>query len=1335
MNKVIRTGLAVLSLMGLVACNEPDPMTQGDKDEVNDLIVSSELSNSRVKCITEDAKGFLWIGTFRGLNRYDGKEYHQYFCAYDSMGLPDNNIQYLLCDSRKRLWVGTVNGIGLYNEYDSFERISLQSRNRNILGIFEDSKGNIYANTTNKVFIYNEDKSEFDTFLERELRRDAMWCRCYIAPNDEIYMVEIRNISVYTNDSDTALFHNTIPMRIPVEDSYFTEMLPNGILAVAGTGSLFMYDTGARRPVRMRPPNRQRLLENGNTILSMCLLENNLILISTEKNGVFLYDFISDRLVAQGEDEFTYNIPDSYITCIYEDSRRNIWCGTYDQGLVADYYYKEIFNSDYNVNRLTGNASVLALAVDRGSNLWISTLLKGLFVYHTWSGRAESVELKGLEGADENAAITHMYADNEGYLWLSTAMSVIKTRYDGQSLNVECTYRVPRPMDFEMKDGTLWISTSTTNIYSIEHNATTAVPKQIFNVDFTFIPKILNLSDGRMLIAALNQKIVAMDHATGRLRELNITDMDKCIRRSMFIPTDMYQDTKGDVWIGTVSNGVLRYNIEENRMERISGLSCSDVGSIIEDFNGNIWISTMKGLNRYDRNSGRISSYYKVDGLSGDEFYDRAACRLPNGKLVFGGIDGVTMFDPSEVVAERNLPLFLGDLHVHNRLIRPEKNAPLEKMLDMSDVIRLNHKDNSFSLSFSALDFGEHERVRYYYKMDGFDSQWIDAGTSHSAYYANLPAGKYRFRVRITGSDNAQAGHERSIRVIVRPAKLNSWWAWLIYLSIISYYILVIYRNASRVVEARRQARNAELEKEHEQRTNRMNMSFFANIAHEFRTPLTMIAGPVKQLVTSKNLRDEDRKLLSITNRNVQRMFKLVNQLMDFNKLENDTLNLNVAQIDVVKLLNEICDTFEFNAREKGLTLNRFGLEESLMAWTDADKVEKIVYNLLSNALKFTPAGGSVDVSLDVNNSNVSISIADTGKGIPDEQKENIFKRYYQLDNQTKEFVNWGTGIGLYFARRLAELHHGELNVNNRPEGHGAVFTLTYPMDKESYTDEERSMLVKQDPEVIIAEPAAGEIPQETQGKDGRPSILVVDDDTEIINYMRVLFSREYRLTTCLDADSALQSLRKEEPNIVLSDVAMPGKDGYELCREIKQDMQLSHIPVILVTAKVTPENQVEGLNVGADAYVTKPFEPSVLQALIQSQLKNRERLRNVLGKSTTTTQVEEAEEVLSEYDKKFMDELYKLMEEELSNTELNINRITDLLYMSRTKLYYKIKGLTGETPSSFFRTYKLNRAAELLKSGKYTVSEIVDKTGFSTQSHFSSVFKSKFGVSPSQYK
>ena len=527
-------------------------------------------------------------------------------------------------------------------------------------------------------------------------------------------------------------------------------------------------------------------------------------------------------------------------------------------------------------------------------------------------------------------------------------------------------------------------------------------------------------------------------------------------------------------------------------------------------------------------------------------------------------------------------------------------------------------------------------------------------------------------------------------------------------------------------------ARRAEMEKEQELRTNQMNMSFFANIAHEFRTPLTMIAGPVGQLYRSESLDTDDKKLISIAQRSVERMFKLVNQLMDFNKLENDTLNLNVEETDIGKVLNGICDIFEFNAHEKGLVLNRYGLEDSLMVYTDSDKLEKIVYNLLSNAFKFTPDGGAIDVTLDSDGKTVKIMIADTGKGIPEDQRENIFKRYYQLDNQTKAFVNWGTGIGLYFSRRLAELHHGELTAGNRTDTQGAVFTLTFPMGRDAYSDAELSP-IRQDS--AIMDPVLPVVENEQEDvDDGRPTILVVDDEPDIINYMRVLLSKDYRLITCLDADSALQRLRKEEPNIVLSDVAMPGKDGYELCREIKQDIQLSHIPVILVTAKITSENQVEGLNVGADAYVTKPFDPTVLSALIQSQLKNRERVRNILSRSTSASE-QEMGEVLSEYDQKFMDELYNLMEEELSNTELNINRITELLYMSRTKLYYKIKGLTGETPSAFFRTYKLNRAAELLKSGKYSVSEIVDKTGFSTQSHFSSVFKSKFGVSPSQYK
>ena len=1319
-------------LMLFAGCDQEGMVVQVDKDEENDVVISTDLSNGRVQCIAEDSRGFMWIGTFRGLNRYDGNEYHQYFCTYDSLGLPDNNIQDIMSDSQGRLWVCTANGVCRYTSYDSFESIPIQSHNKNARKLMEDSRGNILMYNNIGLFRYNPVREVFESVVRRSnLSRDSYWSDCFLCKNDDILILEKQKITRYSRDGFNLV--GTTDLRIAPQDSYYAELFDDGKLLISGNGSLLFYDTETDRVIRMNGEMRRRITANGNAVLDACPLRNGSILMSMSKGQVFMLDLIAGTLKEQSDKDFAYNVPNAYITCLFEDSRRNIWFGTYDKGIMADYYYKETFNSDHNLNRLTGNASVTAVSVDKQGDLWISTLRNGLYVYHTATGGSESVDVTGLDMADEDNAVTHMLSDADGSLWISTSSAVMKCRYNGTALEIIRSYPVRRTMDFERtEDGTVWITTASTDIYYIPAGSAEAIQKQAFNTVFTFIPKILNIGNGRVMIAAFNQKLLNLNSQTGRLNEMDVPDLDNCIRRSVFIPTDMYQDSRGEIWIGTVSNGLLRFNPTDRSMVHISGISCSDVGSIIEDSQGNMWIGTMKGLNRYDRNTGKISCYYKVDGLGGDEFFDRAACVLPDGRLVFGGTDGLTMFNPAEVSAGRDVPLHLLDLHVHNTLVRPGDNAPAKAMLDDCEEIRLNHRDNSFSISFAALDYGEYERVHYYYMMDGFDGDWIDAGKLHSAYYANLPTGRYNFRVRITDNGEVTAGTERSIRVVVRPAAFNSWWAWIIYLTVIALVIQLLYKNTMRVVEAGRLARRAEMEKEQELRTNQMNMSFFANIAHEFRTPLTMIAGPVGQLYRSDSLDTDDKKLVSIAQRSVQRMFKLVNQLMDFNKLENDTLNLNVEETDIVKVLNGICDIFEFNAHEKGLTLNRYGLEDSLLVYTDSDKLEKIVYNLLSNAFKFTPDGGAIDVTLDTDGKTVKIMIADTGKGIPEDQRENIFKRYYQLDNQTKAFVNWGTGIGLYFSRRLAELHHGQLTAGNRIGAQGAVFTLTFPMCRDAYSDAELSPIRQ---ESAIMDPVLPVVENEQEDvDDGRPTILVVDDDPEIVNYMRVLLSKDYRLIACLDADSALQHLRKEEPNIVLSDVAMPGKDGYELCREIKQDIQLSHIPVILVTAKITSENQVEGLNVGADAYVTKPFDPSVLSALIQSQLKNRERVRNILTRSTSTSE-QEVGEVLSEYDQKFMDELYKLMEEELSNTELNINRITELLYMSRTKLYYKIKGLTGETPSAFFRTYKLNRAAELLKSGKYSVSEIVDKTGFSTQSHFSSVFKSKFGVSPSQYR
>lgn len=1334
MKPVLTVLACVACMMMVLSCRHHDsPDASRDKDELHDLVVAHELSNGRVQCVAEDNNGQMWIGTFRGLNRYDGHEYHQYFCTFDSLGLPDNNVQSLLCDKKGRLWVATVNGVCRYTRQDTFERIPMQTGNRNARKLLMDSKGRVFVYNGQELMIYDEVHNIFLTKVTRQMTRQS-WGDCFIDGSDVIMMIGSANVQLYSSDDFKLLrdIHD-------IEDShaFYFELLSNDLLLASGNGTMVIYDVKSHQFIPLSPEMTSRITAHGSVLQAACLLDNNNILLSTSHNGLFELNLFTHTLRGEGDAGFSAPVPEAYVTKIFQDSRKNIWMGTYDKGLFVDYYYNEKFGgSNSYLNRFIENSSVFAVAVDKNANLWVSTLRKGLFVYHTDTQKAESIEIAGLPAGEKRNAITHIFCDRDGQLWLSTSNIVMKCQYEAGRLNILGQWPIFMTMDFEQTDdGTVWISTSSTYIVGFRPGSNQPEPKQAFNVDYTFIPSLLKLQDGNLLISAFYQSVMKMDPKTGKLSQQEISGMQRCIRKSVFIPTDMHQDANGNVWIGTVSNGLLRYNPQTNEMSRIGGLSCSDVGAIEEDSQGNLWISTMKGLNRLDPKTGRIISLYKADGLAGDEFCDRASCQLPNGSLVFGGIDGVTMFNPADIDTLKSLPLHFCDLKVHNQLIRPAVGAPIEVMLDSCKEIRLSHDQNSFSISYTALDYGDYERVHYYYKLDGVDGDWIDAGSGHVANYANLPSGHYTFRVRTTDSTSDEAGSdERTISVVVESAPAYSWWAWLIYLLLSGMLIGYLYQNAKRVVKAKRAARQAQMEKEQELRTNQMNMSFFANIAHEFRTPLTMIAGPVGQLVKSNHLSGEDKSLLSIAQRSIQRMFKLVNQLMDFNKLENDTLRLSVEQIDVVKSMNDICDTFEFNAKEKGISLNRLGMEDQLMAWTDGDKLEKIVSNLLSNALKFTPRGGHIDVSLDVADGQVKVTVADTGKGIPEEQLENVFKRYYQLDNQTKAIVNWGTGIGLYYSRRLAELHHGSLVAGNRKEGTGAVFALCYPMNEQAYSEEERRPIEGDgvaDYRIIDA-PVVG-APHESDN-DSRPTILVVDDDTEIINYMRVLFSQDYRLITCLDAETALEEMRAEEPNIVLSDVAMPGMDGYQLCQEIKQDIQLSHIPVILVTAKITSENQVEGLSVGADAYVTKPFEPAVLSALIQSQLKNRDRVRKLLTKSTTTED-EGVDNALSEQDKHFMEELYKLMEEELSNSELDVTRITKMLYISRTKLYYKIKGLTGETPSSFFRTYKLNRAAELLKGGKHTVAEIADMTGFSTQSHFSVVFKKQFGVTPSEYK
>lgn len=654
----------------------------------------------------------------------------------------------------------------------------------------------------------------------------------------------------------------------------------------------------------------------------------------------------------------------------------------------------------------------------------------------------------------------------------------------------------------------------------------------------------------------------------------------------------------------------------------------------------------------------------------------------------------------------------------------------------MNPDINLKYDQNGFSISFAALDYSESERLHHYYKLDGFDQYWINAHNNKEAYYANLPAGTYTFRVRITQNDQSTIVGENAIRVIVHPAPWATWWAYTFYLiagiTILAFFIRAMWR-----IRVEKQAvLRAEQAKAQEQFINKMNMSFFANISHEFRTPLTMISGPISLLYSSSDITGENKNLLRIVQRSVNRMLRLVNQMLDFNKLENDTLKLKVRPTEIVVFLKELTDIFRVNAESKSITMITNGLEGSFIAWIDEDKIDKIFTNLMSNALKYTPAGGRINVNFDIVSGEdavqvVKIEVINTGQ-IPDDKLEKIFERYYQISDEHGGIYNWGTGIGLYYARSLARLHHGSLTASNLKDDNKVMFTLIVPVGQSAYSEAERSHEQVNQLEAFPLEENPLPVKPDPDLDKEKKTIMVVDDDSEVAYYLEMLLGSDYQVVCRFNAESALEAITENAPDLILSDVVMPGKDGYWLCREIKESLQLCHIPVILVTAKTTIENQVEGLNVGADAYVTKPFEPHYLMALIKSLLNNREKTRSLLSRSTQTDKMDE--NVLSPQDNMFMTELYHLMESELSNPELDVTRMTQLLKISRTKFYYKVKGLTGENPSVFFKTYKLNRAAELLKEGKYTISEIADMTGFNTLSHFSKSFKQQFGIPPSEY-
>lgn len=1340
----------LLALVALIGCNNELEKQQSGTNIIDDVSISTTLSNQRISSIAQDGNGYIWFGTYRGLNRFNGHEMHQYFCNDEPNSIPDNQIRSLFTDRNGRLWLSTKNGIARHTDMDDFEQIKANSTNLFTLQLFDNSRGEIFALQASDILRYDSISNEFNIVIRNIENTDYVNVTAAVDSEDMIWVVSKHKVACYSS--------NSLQKREVMDfslDPINTSLLVDDKLWLATDRSIMIYDVLAHKwlPTPEAIAHSPKL--NNTFINCLSPLKDNGVLIGT-MDCLYLFDKTTGTLISEKDSGFPFATPDFYVNFSFCDKDDNIWLCSSSRGFCVRANESQVFNSNSYLRSTLSNITVASVATDNKGNLWVASPTNGLYYYEPSTNDIEHYDLAKLIPGIGNQRVSahYVFSDSRGDVWVgSYPGGVLQLRPEGKSLHLVKRYDINMAIVIkEDSNGTIWVGCYNNSFFSKRVADNHFQTHHIIGTDFSYMSCLRLLNNGQFAALIKEQGLRYINQTTLDLMPQVIPDsaIASCVERNVFLPSSLLEDSHGNLWIGTVSNGIMRYDTSTGQLSPVKGRITSDICSLEEDGNGNIWASTLYGLAKYNTKTNSFITFYKSDGIGGNEFYDRASCKLPDGTLVFGGTHGLTVFNPMELTDEVDANLYFEDLKIYNKIVRPYATENISKALAKSDKIELEYNQNSFSISFSNLDYGDNERFSFQYMLEGLDKQWIDAHNNREAFYSNLKSGNYIFRVRLLTKDQTRVAAQIAIPVELSPAPWATWWARTIYALLFVLTVTIIARLYARLHIERWTRIESEREREHEKRINRMNMSFFANVSHEFRTPLTIISGPVSQLVNDASVSAEHHRLLVIAQHSIVRMLRLVNQMMDFHKLEDDALRLEVRRQDIITLLKQSVEIFNVQAHEKKQTISTYGIEDNYLLWMDADKIDKITCNLLGNAVKYTPAGGHIDVKFDVINRQqaasefpltsedketvyVKVSVIDNGDGIPSEELNKIFERYYQLRKQARGQFNWGTGIGLYYAKRLVTMHHGYIKAENNRTSSGAVFSFIIPASESSYSDAERTVASMSQTTLYPIESSVEYAEEEDGSSDDKQTILVVDDDVEIVHYVKTLLSPCYNVVCRFDADSALVVIRENAPDLVLCDVMMPGRTGFDFCNEVKNDLQISHIPVILVTAKTTTSDQVMGLDSGADAYVTKPFDPSYLTALISNILQNRAKVRQLLGENTQTETIDE--DVLSPQDTTFMTELYKIMEQELANPDLDVTHMTDLLHISRTKLYYKVKGLTGENPSIFFKRYKLNRAAELLKEGKYNISEIADMTGFSSLSHFSTSFKKQFGLTPSEYK
>ena len=1314
------------------------------------LEVSDGLSNNSVNTICKDRDGFMWFGTTTGLNRYDGYTFKIYQHAENDPGsLPDNYITDIVEMPDGRFWVNTGRGYVLFDkEQDCFiTDVTGFMKNLESGGVpeqvFVDREGNTCLSVAGEgCYRYKEGgKRLFFSYVEHSLPEHGVTqiAEC----SDGLLLIYNTGLLVCLDRATLAIkwqsdeIKKYIPAGKTIEFSLFVDR-DNCIWAYSLMG-IWAYDCGTKS---WRTDLTAIWSSRPDVIIHAVAQDiEGRIWVGKDYDGIDVLEKETGKVTSLvAHDDNGRSLPHNTIYDLYADRDGIMWVGTYKKGV--SYYSESIFK--FNMYEW-GDITCIEQADE--NRLWLGTNDHGILLWNRSTGKAEPF-WRDAEGQLPNPVVS-MLKSKDGKLWVGTFNgglycmngSQIRSYKEGVG-NALASNNVWALVEDDK--GRIWIASLGGGLQCLEPVSGTFETYTSSNSALleNNVTSLCWVDNNTLFFGTANQGVGMMDMRTREIKK--IQGQSGNVKLSNDAVNHVYKDSRGLVWIAT-REGLNVYDTRRHVFLDLSPVAEAKgnfIAAITEDQERNMWVSTSRMVIRVTVASDGKGSYLfdsraynSEDGLQNCDFNQRSIKTLHNGIIAIGGLYGVNVFAPDHIRYNKMLPnvMFTG-LSLFDEAVKVGQSyggrVLIEKELNDVENVEFDYKQNIFSVSFASDNYNLPEKTQYMYKLEGFNNDWLTLPLGvHNVTFTNLAPGKYVLRVKAINSDGYVGIKEATLGIVVNPPFWMSWWAYLLYaVGLVIVLFLARYRMLKRERE-KFHLQQIENEVAKNEEINNMKFRFFTNVSHELRTPLTLIISPLEGML--KETTDELQSTrLQLMYRNAQRLLHLVNQLLDFRKGEMSTHQLSLSEGDIISYVHSVCNSFLLMADKKHIQFSFFsGIDTFSMAF-DADKVGKIVMNLLSNAFKFTPEGGRVTVMIehvagtpDI----LEIKIADTGIGISDVDKEHIFERFYQAGHKGVEETT-GNGIGLSLVRDFVTLHEGEVKVFDNI-GMGSVFVIQFPVkhvETQVQLPEETGMPAGDEEDKEMKEEAR----EETERKNF-PLLLIVDDNEDFRIFMRYSLELQYRVKLAVNGKEAWEMMQEELPDLVISDVMMPQMDGNELCRLIKQDKRTAHIPVILLTARQNTEAKLEGLQTGADDYVTKPFNMTILVLRIRKLIELSRYHRVTQGMIDPAP----SEIVITSLDEKLIEKAIKYVEDNMSRTELSVEELSRELGMSRVHLYKKLLQITGKTPIEFIRVIRLKRAAQLLRESQLHVSEVAFEVGFNNPKYFSRYFKDEFGVLPSVYQ